>query len=252
MVSAKEMAHQISEVALDFLLPPICYKCRIPLSETNQICSSCWQDINFITQPFCAVKGTPLPFSISKETISAAAIANPPVYRRARSVAEYQGTMRDLIHQFKYHDNHELSDLFATWLERAGAELLHDCDLLIPIPLYRWRLWQRRFNQAAMLSYALANLTGHDVVCDTLIRTKKTKPQVGLTSKERERNIQGAFQIRQENQKKIANKTILLIDDIVTTGVTANTAAKVLIKAGAANVDLLSLASVSQETQLLP
>jgi predicted amidophosphoribosyltransferase len=121
----------------------------------------------------------PLPYDTGEPSLSAVAIADPPVYDCARAAARYSSTMRDLIQSFKYGDHHEGVPLFAQWMAAAGAELLADADLMVPVPLYRSRLWSRRFNQSARLAQAVGGLTGVPVDCFLLARVKRTRSQVG-------------------------------------------------------------------------
>jgi predicted amidophosphoribosyltransferase len=144
----------------DFLLPPVCIACRARIGSHGLLCCDCFAKIDFIVPPLCARIGVPLPYDAGAPYLSAAAIAAPPVYDRARAVARYSETMRDLIQSFKYRDRQEGLSLFGRWLARAGAELLSDADLIVPVPLYRARLWWRRFNQSAMLAQGLSRETG--------------------------------------------------------------------------------------------
>lgn len=150
--------------------------------------------------------------------------------------------MRELIHAFKYRDRHEGLPLFGRWLKRAGAELLADADLIVPVPLYRSRLWWRRFNQSAMLAQALERQTGISSDCFVLKRVRRTASQVGLTHDQRKRNVAGAFKVDETAKSRIRGKAIVVIDDVITTGATAEACAKALKRAKAARVDVLALA----------
>lgn len=225
----------------DLLLPPVCISCRRRVEGHGLLCGDCWGEIDFIAPPYCARLGVPLPYETSEPCLSAAAIANPPLYGRARAVARYASTMRDLIQSFKYRDRHEGLPLFGRWLASAGAELLADADLIVPVPLYRGRLWSRRFNQSAMLAHEVGKLAGVPVDCFLLARVKRTEAQVGLTAAQRRKNVAGAFRVRRD-RAKLRGKRILLIDDVITTGATAEACARTLQRAGAASVDVLALA----------
>jgi ComF family protein len=132
-------------------------------------------------------------------------------------------------------------------MARAGSELLDEADLVVPVPLHWRRLWQRRFNQAATLGQALAR--GAGIAFDPLIlaRVKPTRPQVGLSRSQRRENLQGAFRVTDDARPKLARKRVLLVDDVLTTGSTANAAARVLLRAGAASVDVLAFARVVKD-----
>jgi ComF family protein len=210
------------------------------------LCGACWSRIDFIAPPLCDRLGIPLPYdpgaAPGERALSAAAIASRRVCDRARAAARYDATMRDLIQSFKYRDRHEGLTLFARWLATAGAELLADADLVVPVPLYRSRLWSRRFNQSALLARGVARLTRREVDCLTLKRVKRTANQVDLTAAQRRRNVAGAFRISRLRKARIKGRKIVLVDDVITTGATAEACARVLKRAGAVRVDVLAIA----------
>jgi ComF family protein len=225
----------------DVLLPPVCIACRTRIGSHGLLCGACFAKIDFIAPPICARLGVPLPYEAGEPSLSAAAIAKPPVYDRARAAARYSSTMRELVQSFKYRDRHEGLPLFARWLLKAGAELLADADLIVPVPLYRSRLWWRRFNQSAMLAHAVARLSGTGVDCFVLRRVQRMASQVGLTADQRRRNVAGAFKVSPTRAARVKGKKVVVVDDVITTGATAE-AARALKRAGAARVDVLALA----------
>ena len=200
--------------------------------------------MRFIDRPFCERLGTPFEVDLGVALLSPAAIADPPVFRRARAVARYDETARRLVHRLKYGDRVELARALGAMMARAGAELLIDADVIVPVPLHRSRLWWRRFNQAMALAGALSRTSG--VRCDPflLARVKRTRSQVGLTRTQRGDNLQGAFRVPADAKPHLAGKRVLLVDDVVTTGATANACSRALLRAGAESVDLLSFARV--------
>ena len=159
--------------------------------------------------------------------------------------------MRDLIHDFKFRDTHDARALFGRWMSEAGAALIAECDVIIPVPLARWRLLTRRFNQSQILAAEIAKRTGKPVAPFSLLRVRTTKNQVGLSRTERRRNVAGAFAVAPGQLASVAGKAVLLIDDVVTTGATASSAARALKKAGAARVDVLALA-LAGDTAVIP
>lgn len=226
----------------NFWLPPVCTSCHKPLTDSHQLCAACWQDITFISAPRCAVTGTPLPFELGSDAITPMAAASPPAYDKAIPLAHYTGTMRHLIHKLKYQDKHETVTLFANWLNSLAAKELTEADYIIPIPLHRTRLWQRRFNQSSLIAARLAALSGKPLQTTILKRDKKTRQQVGLSAKQRQTNMSGAFSVSASGSELIREKNLLLIDDVITTGATANAAARTLKGKGAAKVTILALA----------
>lgn len=233
--------------AADLLVPPVCVACRTLVADHDTLCPDCWRSIDFIRPPLCDVLGIPLPYDSGGRMVSAAALAAPPAYRRARAVAHYNDRLRDLVHGLKYADQHHGGRLFGSWLALAGKDLIPDADLIVPVPLARFRLWRRRFNQAALLARAVSALTGRPFDPLLLKRTKATMSQVGLTADQRRRNMQGAFSVPEGLRQRIAGRTVLLVDDVITTGSTVNAAAGALLRAGAAAVDVLALALVTGE-----
>ena len=234
-------------LALGLLYPPTCIVCQAATGEPHALCAACWSSIRLIERPFCERLGTPFAVDLGQPLLSPAAIADPPVFGRARAVAEYDGTASLLVHRLKYNDRLELARAMGGMMVRAGAELLADADVIVPVPLHRWRLWWRRFNQAM----ALAKVVSCEscVPCDPflLARVKRTRRQVGLTKAQRQDNLQGVFRVPTEAKAKLKGKRVLLVDDVLTTGSTANAASRALLRGGAASVDILAFARVVQE-----
>ncbi len=191
-----------------------------------------------------------MPYGTGDPMISAAAAANPPVYRRARAVARYSGVMRDLIHDLKFRDQHQARRLLTRWLIGAGNNLISEADLIIPVPLNRFRLLERRFNQSAILAQSIATETGQTYHPTILKRTRRTKSQIGLTTAQRRKNVYGAFAVEKKKLPLLKEKRVLLIDDVITTGATAEACTRTLRAAGAAEVDVLALALVTDANQM--
>jgi len=200
--------------------------------------------MGFIERPYCERLG--FPFERDFEApgmISPQAAANPPVFARARAVARYDRTpTRTLVNRLKHYDRTELAEPMGCWMARAGAELLSDADLIVPTPLHRLRLAARRFNQSASLARVVARESAVPLETMALLRVKPTAPQVGLTRTQRAANLAGAFRVDKERAGRIAGSNVVLVDDVLTTGSTANAAARALLKAGAARVDALVFA----------
>ncbi len=226
------------------LLPPRCPSCRARVADPDNLCGACWREVHFIRAPLCDRLGIPLPFGTEDAIVSAAALADPPQYDRARAVARYDGRMRTLIHQFKFSDRGDLRVLFGRWLIAAGEPLLGDCDLVLPVPLHRRRLLSRRFNQSAMLAQEVGRLARRDVFTNGLRRVRRTRPQIGLSEDQRRANVRRAFRLTPSAEAAVAGRNVLLIDDVITTGATVNACARVLKRAGAKRVDVLALAIV--------
>ncbi len=235
--------------ALDLLYPPVCLACRRAIAEHGGLCPDCWRAMRFIERPYCERLGTPFDADLAAgETgrmVSPAAVADPPVFARARAVARFDdGPARVLVHRLKYGDRGELAAPMGRWMARAGTELLDEADLLIPVPLHRLRLAHRRFNQSAALAAAVAKISGVPSRSDLLTRPKPTPPQVGLTRRLRAKNMQGAFEVPAERRIDLLERRVVLVDDVMTSGATLNAAARILLRAGAKQVDALVFARV--------
>lgn len=224
------------------LFPPICPGCRDLVSRPGTLCPTCWQGIRFIDRPFCEVLGVPFAHEMGEGIVSPEAIAHPPAFARARAAVSYSGISRQLVQNLKYRDRGDVAPWMAAWMVRAGRELLDDADLIVPVPLHRWRFLARRFNQSAELARHVARLSGRRYSPDAVLRSRGTRQQVGLGAKEREANVRGAFKVSTEGLPAVAGRRVLVVDDVLTTGATVQAVARALKRAGAREVDVLTFA----------
>lgn len=231
----------------NFVYPPNCINCGLLLSQHDALCTDCWNEVQFIDQPYCVVTGRPFAYELGDGIISADAIADPPPYKRARSAVIYDGIARQMVHQLKFNDRTELANMMAGWMIRAGRDCLADADCIVPVPLHRWRLMRRKYNQSAELARAVAKKSGLPFLASTFTRRRNTKPQVGLGARARIDNVKGAFDVSSERISDILGKRVLLIDDVFTTGATVNVATKVLLNSGASEVSVLTFALVGRQ-----
>jgi ComF family protein len=239
----RRLIGRAGQQALEAIYPSACPACHGAVEQNGFLCAQCWALAPFIERPYCERSGAPFAQDLGAGLLSPQVLSDPPVWSRARAVMLYQdGPARRLVHALKYSDRIDYAGPMGGWMARAGAQLLEGADLLVPVPLHRGRLFSRRFNQAAALAAAISKASGvpHDPLA--LARVKKTPPQVGLTRTQRAENVQGAF--RTPDASKIAGRRIVLVDDVMTSGATCNAAARVLLRAGAANVDALVFARV--------
>ena len=204
----------------------------------------------FLDGPGCACCGSPFPVDPGEGTLCAVCLARPPAYDRARAILAYDENSRGPILALKHADRLDLVPGFARWLARVGRGQLAQCDLIVPVPLHPWRLWRRRYNQAAELARALARRSGKKADLLVLERSRPTPSQGAMVSaRARRRNVLGAFRVR--DCHAVSGRRILLVDDVLTTGATAEAAARALKRAGAAKVQVLALARVVRATELL-
>ncbi len=228
----------------DIALPPLCLSCGQGVEAHGALCGTCWTAMAFIEAPFCPVSGVPFPFDPGPGIVSAAALASPPPYARARAVMRYSDESARLVHRFKYSDRMEAAPAFARWMARAGAELLEGADFIAPVPLHRRRLFSRRFNQSAELARRISHLSAVAFVPDLLERVRATRPQVGLSGAARRRNVAGAFRLRARARELVKGRIVVIVDDVITTGATVEACARVLKAAGTREVRVLCLARV--------
>jgi ComF family protein len=230
-------------LAVDLALPPLCPACREPVIG-QALCADCWSKLHFIAPPYCERLGIPFAYDPGPGILSMQAIADPPAYARARAAVRYDDIARTLVHAFKYGDRLDLAPTLGLWMARAGHELTAEADAIVPVPLHWRRLWARRFNQSAMLADVVAKQSGRPVDYEVLRRVKATAQQVGLSRAQRADNIQGAFRVPAAARAGVAGRRLVLVDDVLTTGATAEGCARALLRAGAANVDVLTFARV--------
>jgi ComF family protein len=237
------MMHLFIPRLFQFLLPSRCPCCERFLEEGYRgICPNCLLEIHWIEPPFCSRCGTPFASKEIESHLCGDCMTRKGHVTAARALGHYEGTLQELIHRWKYEGKVHLSPLFGDWMARG---LNHHWpprlfDLLIPVPLHIHRLRERGFNQALLLAKEVSRQTGLPYRSRTLRKRKPTVPQVSLSSQERRKGVRDVFHVAQ--QKEVEGKTILLVDDVYTTGATVNECAKVLLAEGAKRVDVLTLA----------
>lgn len=230
--------------AVDTVTPSLCLSCSTPVEEPASLCVACWNGLRHIDEPVCDALGTPFAYDQGEGALSAAALSDPPAWDRSRAAVLFEDEAAKLVHALKYRDRPESGLLMARMMARAGRRLTGEADVILPVPLHWFRLWQRRFNQSAILAQRLSKLSGTPWRHDVLVRARRTRAQVGLDREQRRRNVRGAFTVRPERLALVAGKSVLLVDDVRTTGATAEACALALRRAGAAHVGLLTFALV--------
>ena len=229
---------------LDIVTPSQCLGCNVPVREPASLCVPCWASLQHLDDPVCDMMGTPFAYDQGPGMLSAAALADPAPWDRSRAAVIFDEASRQLVHALKYNDRQEAGLLMARMMARAGRHLLAEADIILPVPLYRWRLWRRRFNQSAYLAQQLSKLSAKPWRPDLLRRQRRTKSQVGLNTAERRRNVKNAFSVDAGIATMVAGKILVLVDDVRTTGATAEACAVALKRAGAAKVSMLTFALV--------
>jgi ComF family protein len=230
---------------LDLIFPPQLLDGG-PRPQLTGLSAEAWSRISFIDDPACDGCGLAFEFSPGPGVRCPDCEARPRQFDRARAACYYDDHSRDLILQLKHADRTDLAPLFACWLSRSARGLIADADVLIPVPLHRRRLLARRYNQMAEIARPLSRITGLTYLPDSLIRTRATDSQGGKSGTGRRRNVAQAFAVPDGKASGLAGKRVLLIDDVLTTGATAEACAMALKQAGAARVDLAVIARVKE------
>lgn len=226
----------------NLFFPPQCMACYKPIATHGALCAPCWNQVEYITAPQCAVCGTPFDYKVEGRHVCGKCIQSPPPYTMARTVCRYNATSSKLVTGLKYADKTYLAPYLGKWLVQAGREFLAEADIIAPVPLHRYRLFTRRYNQSAMLAREVAKASSNlRLMLPLLTRQRNTPPQAGLSQKQRHTNVKGAFEVNPRYKEYIRNKHIVLVDDVMTTGATVSACAAILLKHGARRVDVLAL-----------
>ncbi|MFQ5972627.1 MAG: ComF family protein [Alphaproteobacteria bacterium] len=228
--------------ALNVVLPPQCLACSVPVETSGSMCGDCWREIDFIAPPLCVTCGLPFEYDHGASALCGACTRERPPFGHARAAMRYGDVSARLIIGFKHGDRTHGAPAFARLMARAGSDLLPQTDLIVPVPLHRWRLAARKYNQAAMLAQALARLCDVPAAVDHLVRIRRTSSQGRMSASARRRNVRGAFAVRADATSRIEGRRLLLVDDVYTTGATVTECSRALLEAGAEAVDVLTLA----------
>ena len=231
---------RVGRAIVDAVLPPRCLACGETVSEPDSLCGRCWSSITFFAPPYCSICGLPFPYPMGEGAVCASCARERVSWDRARAVMRYDKNSRRLVLSLKHGDRTHLARALGLWMHRAGGEILDGADLIFPVPLHWTRLFTRRYNQAGLLAHAIRAAGGPPVAPDWLVRRRRTPSQGRLGSLARARNVRGAFQLRPG--RSVHGKRVVIIDDVLTTGATVEECARVLRRAGAEWVGVLTLA----------
>lgn len=249
MTSLKHLPHPGAWVRLvaDIAFPPRCPSCRGDVAADGNFCPACYEKLHMIAAPLCAACGIPFVVAMGEDAQCPACLESPPEYTVARAVMVYDAVSAPLVSALKFHDQWASTGRMAQMMVAAGHTLLQGADMLVPVPLHWRRLFTRKFNQSAILAYGIRAHTGIPCRPEMLARIRRTQPQMRLDRATRQRNVARAFAVPQLAQDQIQGKVVVLIDDVITTGATAEACAKALKHAGAQEVRVLALARTVKE-----
>jgi ComF family protein len=241
---AKQSIKSVGYAALQAVLPARCPVSGDVVSEPGLVSPDVWAQLDFIASPLCSCCGLRFDIPLAEDTLCPECLTEPPEFDQARTVLAYNEPSRAMILAFKHGDQTHLITSFVPWLERAGGIFKSETDVIMPVPLHRWRLMHRRFNQASLLGQGLARAWNIQFDARSLSRTRATASQGHMTRAQRHDNVSGAFAVAEKYRGNVQGKNVLLIDDVFTTGATVVACAKALKRAGAVKVNVLTLARV--------
>jgi ComF family protein len=231
---------RIGRAVVDAVLPPRCLACGTVVDEPDALCGQCWATMSFFAPPWCANCGLPFPYPMGEGAVCAACARERVSWDLARAVMRYDKHSRQLVLSLKHGDRTHLARALGLWMRRAGGDVLDGADWVVPVPLHWTRLFARRYNQAGLLAHAIHAAGGPPVAPDWLIRRRRTPSQGRLGPLARARNVRGAFLLRPG--RSVRGKRLVIVDDVLTTGATVEECARVLRRAGAEWVGVLTLA----------
>jgi ComF family protein len=237
--------------AVDLVWPPRSLLSDALVSRPGAIEPELWSRLDFLSDQCCFRCGFPFETAVEGEALCGACAAKAPAYHRARAALAYDDLSRRLVLDLKRAGRCDGLGVYAAWMKQAGADLVAEADVLAPVPLHWTRLLSRRFNQAAWLAQALGRAARKPVLYAALKRVRARKSQAGLNPDQRRRNVAGAFRASPESRKLIEGRAVLLIDDVFTTGATAEACARALKRVGAARTDVLTLSRVVRPADAL-
>ncbi len=226
--------------AFALMLPPRCPGCGQVVEGDDRFCAECWGKLRFLTPPWCRCCGEPFAEAVGHGARCRRCATTPPSFDAARAALAYADPVRHVVLALKHGDGTHLARVMAVQMLRVGQGWFGADALIVPVPLHRWRLWKRGYNQAALIGAALARRTGAAFTVDALRRTRRTTASGAMGREARYANVAGAFRVA----RRVAGKRVVLVDDVLTSGATGEACAAALKAAGATSVNLLTFARV--------
>jgi ComF family protein len=243
---ALHVLRSLRSAGLDFALPPRCPGCGSVVDGDHRFCVGCWQSLDFLGEPSCFRCAIPLPHDIGPDAVCASCDRNPPLFDRAAAAVAYGDVARTVALRLKYGRRPGVARTMAGQMARLLDDVPPDA-LVGAVPLHRWRLWKRGYNQALLIARGVAETAGLDCVPDLIERTRATPTLRGLGTRQRREAVRDAFRVPPRHRPALAGRIVLLVDDVFTSGATAEACAGVLKAAGAGEVRLLCWARVLRE-----
>ncbi len=241
-VNAPSLLRLAARKVVDLALPPRCPGCGAITAEPHSFCMTCWGALRFLGRPCCEMCALPFAHEEGEGALCGGCMKRPPRFDRMRAAVAYGEIARKVVLRLKYGGRPGVAETVARFMARhvdAAA-----APVLVPVPLHRWRIWRRGYNQSALIARALARRHGLEVQLDLIERVKPTPPLKAMSPRQREETVRGAFRIADGRREALRGRHVLLIDDVYTSGATVSACARLLKRAGAARVDVLCWARV--------
>lgn len=229
------------------IFPPQCLSCGEPVQDDGGLCGPCWRDTPFILGLCCDLCGTPLPGASDVAVTCDDCRARDRPWARGRAVMLYRDGGRRLVLGLKHADRLDLAPSMAGWMAARAGPLVHADTLVAPVPAHWWRLFRRRYNQAAVLSLGFAARIDRPVCPDLLVRHRATRVQDGMDPDARYANLADAITVMPRHRALVTGRRVLLVDDVMTSGATLDACARACLAAGAAEISVMVLARVTRD-----
>ena len=242
MVDPAALVRRSIRPIVDFALPPRCPGCGAITNDAHVFCFQCWSGLSFLGPPCCQRCALPFEYDAGEEALCGACSADPPHYDRLRAAVAYGEISRKVALRLKYGGRPGHAETLARLMQRHLE--VDDQAMMVPVPLHRWRIWKRGYNQAALIAQSLSRRSGVEAKLDLLERPKATPPLKGMNPRARRETVAGAFRIKDRYKDEVRGRSLVLVDDVYTSGATANACANVLKRSGAARVEVLCWARV--------
>lgn len=241
---ARDVVRSAVGSLVDLLMPPACIACKAPVATALGYCADCWSDLPAIEGARCIQCSIPLPVEWSAESHCLGCLKDPPRFDRAAAPFRYEGPARQTVLAFK-NGREAYAEPMAAAMLRAAPGWVTPETLVSAVPLHRWRLAARGYNQALLLARAIAARSGAPLDPDLVLRVRDTPRTKGLSRVARKRNAEGAFRLATDGKQRISGRDVILLDDVMTSGATASSVAGVLKRGGAGRVTVLVYARVA-------
>lgn len=228
---------------VDFALPPRCPGCGVITETADSFCLPCWQSLQFLGEPCCARCGLPFEYDSGEGAECGACLTEPPFFDRLRAAVAYGEVARAVALKLKYSGRPAVADTLGHFMQRHLSDE-EKAAILVPVPLHRWRIWKRGYNQSALIAQSLAKRSGLRLELDAIRRVRPTPPLKGMGRQERALTVKGAFAVDEAARAAVTGRTVILVDDVYTSGATANACARLLKRSGAKTVNIICWARV--------